>query len=358
MSDTHGPSIAVVGCTGAVGRELLTLLESRELAGGDLRLLASSRSAGRRLEVAGRSLTVQPLDEHAFDDVQIALFSAGSAISRRYASIAVGQGCTVIDNSSAFRMDDGVPLVVPEVNGGVLDRFEPPGIIANPNCSTIIALMAVTPLHRAAGVRRMVVATYQAASGAGAQVMDALEQQARDYAAGRPYSTEVLGRQYIFNVFSHDSNVGPDGYNEEETKLVRETHKIWSDPDVAITATCVRVPVLRAHCEAINLSFAGSLDESEARLLLQDAPGVTVVDDRDGNRFPEPIEASGLDDVLVGRIRGDRSQPSGKGLDLFVAGDQLRKGAALNAVQIAEMLGLGCHSHPGCATTRGPQDDG
>jgi aspartate-semialdehyde dehydrogenase len=256
----------------------------------------------------------------------------------------------VIDNSSAFRMDDDVPLIVPEINGNELDRprgaqrgdsggrGRGPGIIANPNCSTIIVLMAVTPLHRAATVRRMVVSTYQAASGAGASWMAELERQACQFAAGEPYTTEASGRRLLFNVFSHNSPISPEGYNEEEMKLLRETRKIWADDAVRITATCVRVPVLRAHSAAINLTFAKPLHEDEARRLLVKAPGVRVVDDRQANRFPEPLDADGRDDVLVGRIRSDISQHPGMGLDLFVSGDQLRKGAALNALQIAERL--------------------
>jgi aspartate-semialdehyde dehydrogenase len=281
---------------------------------------------------------VQRLGPDSFRDVDIALFSAGSSISHELAPAATAAGAVVIDNSSAFRMDPAVPLVVPEVNGEILDAIDGPALIANPNCSTIIALIAVTPLHRAAGIERMVVSTYQAASGAGAAMMAELEQQAREYASGAPLTTTVTGRQYLFNLFSHDSPIGPDGSNEEERKLVRETHKIWGDDSVRIAATCVRVPVLRAHCESINLTFARPLSENAARAALAEAPGVTIVDDREGNRFPEPLHASGRDDVLVGRIRADRSQAEHMGLELFVAGDQLRKGAALNAVQIAERL--------------------
>ncbi|MHC5004774.1 MAG: aspartate-semialdehyde dehydrogenase, partial [Planctomycetota bacterium] len=304
-----------------------------------LRLLASARTAGTSLRVAGRQLTVEALGPGSFEGVDVALFSAGGGVSREHAPAAVRAGCTVIDNSSAFRMAPEVPLVIPEVNGEALRSFRAPGIIANPNCSTIIALMAATPLHRAAGIDRMVVSTYQAASGAGRRVMEELETQARDFAAGRPYTTEVIGRQYLFNLYSHDSPLGPDGANQEERKLVDETRKIWADPAVRITATCVRVPVLRAHCESINLTFRRPLSEADARAALAAAPGLRIVDDREANRFPEPIDASGADDVLVGRIRADASQPDGMGLSLFVAGDQLRKGAALNAVQIAEMLG-------------------
>jgi len=334
------PNIAIVGATGAVGRELMDLLVERRFAHGRLRLLASARSAGRSLPYCGTSLAVEELGESSFGDIDLAFFSAGGAISRRYAPTAVAAGAIVIDNSSAFRMDDDVPLIVPEINGDELDYFRGrgPAIIANPNCSTIIALMAATPLHRTATVQRMVISTYQAASGAGAAWMAELQQQALDHAAGTPYTMRATGRQLLFNIFSHDSPIGPEGYNEEEMKLLRETRKIWSDDSVRISATCVRVPVLRAHSAAINLTLARPLGEEEARRVLAAAPGLRVVDDRTANRFPEPIDADGKDDVLVGRIRSDISQAPGMGLDLFVSGDQLRKGAALNALQIAEML--------------------
>jgi aspartate-semialdehyde dehydrogenase len=342
------PHVAIVGCTGAVGREFLNILAERDLPMASLTLLASPRSAGRVIEHDGSPIEVKALAESSFDGVDIALFSAGGEISRQFAPFAVESGATVIDNSSAFRMDPGVPLIVPEINGDVLDEFRGrgPGIIANPNCSTIIALMAIAPLHRAApcGIQRMVISTYQAASGGGAAMMAELEQQARDHAAGRPLRHDILGRPYLFNLFSHNTAIDPaTGYNTEELKLIRETHKILDDATIAITATCVRVPVLRAHSEAINLTFRepGTMSEAQARQVLAAATGIRIVDDRAANRFPEPIDASGQDEVLVGRIRADISQPPGKGLDLFVSGDQLRKGAALNAIQIAERLVTG-----------------
>lgn len=332
------PSIAIVGATGAVGVEFLEILAERSFPHRHVKLLASARSVGKRMRFNGADLAVEELTERSFDGVDLALFSAGKAISKQFGPIAVRAGATVVDNSSCFRMEPSVPLVTPEVNGDVLDAIDRPCIIANPNCSTIIALVAVTPLHRAVGVSRMVVSTYQAASGAGAAAMEELEQQARDWVADRPLTTAIFGRQYLFNLFSHNSAVGADGYNEEETKLVKETRKMWADDAVRISATCVRVPVLRAHSESINLSFRAPLTEADARAILSKASGVRVVDDRAGNRFPEPIHAAGGDDVLVGRIRADQSQQPGMGLELFVSGDQLRKGAALNAVQIAERL--------------------
>lgn len=336
------PRVAVVGATGAVGHEFLSVLSQRHFPMGTLSLFASARSAGARMPFArdGRTheLPVLPLEEGSLAGFDVVFFSAGKSVSKAFAPAAVKAGALVVDNSSAFRMDPDYPLIVPEVNGEVLDRLTAPTIVANPNCSTIIALVAVHPLHAKARVKRMVVSTYQAASGAGAQAMRELEQQAIDFAAGRPLASPIFGRQYLFNCFSHNSSVGPDGYNEEETKLLHESRKIWADDAVAITATCVRVPTLRAHCESINLSFERPLHEDEARDLLRHAPGVEVIDDRTKNHFPEPLAASGRDPVLVGRIRGDRSQAPGMGLDLFVAGDQIRKGAALNAVQIAERL--------------------
>ena len=336
---SNSPTVAVVGATGAVGREMLAVLEQRRFPCREIRALASARSAGTNMPYSGGRLTVQELTEDSFNGVDIALFSAGGTVSKKFAPVAAQRGAIVIDNSSAFRMDENVPLVVPEINDDVLDDLNGGGaIIANPNCSTIIALMAVTPIYDAVGVDRMIVSTYQAASGAGAAAMQELEQQAREFVEGKSFTTAIFGRQYLFNLFSHNSAMGEDGYNQEEMKMVKETHKIWGDDSVGITATCVRVPVLRAHCESINLTLRKPLSEDEAREILENAPGVRVVDDRAKNKFPEPVDASGIDEVLVGRIRADYSQMHGYGLNMFVAGDQLRKGAALNAVQIAEAV--------------------
>jgi aspartate-semialdehyde dehydrogenase len=335
------PAIAIVGATGAVGTELLAILAQRRFPHRAITLLASARSAGTKLQYRGQTLVVAELTPESFHGLDLAFFGAGGDVSRQFAPHARKAGTIIIDKTSAFRMQPEVPLVIPEVNGSVLDDFDPvhgSGIVAVPNCSTIIALMAASPLHRAVGIKRMVVSTYQSASGAGAAAMRELEQQAHDYAASRPLTQDVFDRPYLFNLFSHDSKVGADGYNDEETKLIRETRKIWSDDSVMITATCVRVPVLRCHSESINMTFRSPLNEAEARRILAEAPGLRIVDDRQANRFPEPVDAHGQDDVLVGRIRADLSQPPGMGLDLFVSGDQLRKGAALNAVQIAERL--------------------
>jgi aspartate-semialdehyde dehydrogenase len=288
--------------------------------------------------VLGRDVPLEVLSPGCFDGVDLAFFCATGATSREWAPRAVAAGAWVVDKSSAFRMDPACALVIPEVNGDELDALRAPSIVAVPNCSTIIALMAVSPLHREAGVARMVVSTYQAASGAGAAAMDELARQARDWAVGNPLDTAIFGRQYLFNLFSHNSAVGADGQNDEERKLVDETRRIWRDPSVQVSATCVRVPVLRAHSESINLTFRTPITEGRAREVLAAAPGLRVVDDRGANRFPEPLEATGRDEVLVGRIRADLSQPEGMGLSLFVSGDQIRKGAALNGVQIAERL--------------------
>jgi aspartate-semialdehyde dehydrogenase len=303
-----------------------------------VRLFASERSRGRSLRALGRDVPLEVLSPGCFDGVDLAFFCATGATSREWAPRAVAAGAWVVDKSSAFRMDPACALVIPEVNGDELDALRAPSIVAVPNCSTIIALMAVSPLHREAGVARMVASTYQAASGAGAAAMDELARQARDWAAGNPLDTAIFGRQYLFNLFSHNSAVGADGQNDEERKLVDETRRIWRDPSVQVSATCVRVPVLRAHSESINLTFRTPITEARAREVLAAAPGLRVVDDRAANRFPEPLEATGRDEVLVGRIRADLSQPEGMGLSLFVSGDQIRKGAALNGVQIAERL--------------------
>lgn len=344
---TH-PVVAIVGATGAVGQEFLSVLDQRGFPLGGLKLLASTRSAGKTVEFQGKTLTIEELNKDSFVGVDIALFSAGGSISKQYAPTAVDAGAIVVDNSSAFRMTAGVPLVVPEVNPDAitqanigLGQDQQAGIIANPNCSTIIMLLAVTPIHRAVGVKRIVVSTYQAASGAGAAAMAELEQQTREVLEGKAPTCDIFPQQYAFNLFSHNSPLKENGYNEEELKMVHETHKIWQQADdqkTAITATCIRVPIMRAHAESINLTLDKSLTEEQASKLLADAPGVSLIDDRQNNRFPTPLDASHVDDVFVGRIRHDISQPQGRGLDLFVCGDQVRKGAALNAIQIAELL--------------------
>lgn len=333
----HQPTVAIVGATGAVGGELIACLESREFPLERLRLFASERSAGRKLLFRGEGIEVEALNEDSLTGTDIALFSAGGATSRRFAPIAVRQGTIVVDNSSAFRMEPGVPLVVPEVNADTISRHI--GIIANPNCVAIVAVVPLWPLHRWNRIRRVIAATYQAASGAGAAAMEELRASTAAYLQGAAYQQRVLAHPYAFNLFSHDTRVDPwSGYNEEETKVMRELRKIMDEPALRVGITCIRVPVLRAHSIALTVEFERPITPEQAREVLAAAPGVRIVDDVAGNHFPMPLEASGQGDVLVGRIRRDVSDPSGCSVSLFVAGDQLLKGAALNAVQIAERL--------------------
>ncbi len=348
--------VAIVGATGAVGRELVDILGQRRWRSRDYVLLASARSAGRKLSLLGAELTVQELGESSFAGVDLALFSAGGGASRRFVPIAVNAGAVVVDNSSAFRMDPHVPLVVPEINPGDVTGHQ--GIIANPNCSTIIMATVVGPLHRANRVSRIVVSTYQSASGAGQRAMEELKAQTRDVLDGKPVRPEVLPVRSAFNVFSHNSPIDESGYNTEERKMAAETRKIFHDETIQITATCIRVPVLRAHSESVNLTFEEPITPAEVREILRHAPGARVVDQVDPQHFPMPIEADGGDDVLVGRIRQDMSQPDGRGIDLFLSGDQLRKGAALNAIQIAELLAGSHASSPPQVTQASSLPDG
>jgi aspartate-semialdehyde dehydrogenase len=331
------PVVAIVGATGAVGLEMIGCLERRRFPLSELRLLASARSAGKQLEFRGEPLPVRELTEASFEGVNLALFSAGSSVSKRFAPVAVRAGAIVIDNSSAFRMDPAVPLVVPEINP--LAVREHHGIIANPNCTAIISITPLWPIHQANRIVRLVIASYQSASGAGAAAMEELRESTRAYLEGRAYQQRVLPHPYAFNVFSHNTRIDPaTGYNEEEIKVREETRKIFGDPELRVSATCIRVPVLRAHSVAITFECQRPIPADEARRLIAGAAGVKLVDDRERNYFPMPRDASGGDPILVGRIRQDLSDPSGRSIALFVAGDQLLKGAALNAVQIAEIL--------------------
>jgi len=332
-----GYKTAILGATGAVGTEFLRILEQRDFPLDDLRLLASHRSAGKTRTFRGAELVIEEVSAKSFQSVDLVLASAGGSVSKQFAPIAVAAGCVVVDNTSAFRMDPDVPLVVPEVNPEDIARHR--GIIANPNCSTIIMNVPVWPLHKVRPIRRIIVSTYQAASGAGARAMDELAEGTRAALDGKPFTPKVLPHPAAFNVFSHNSDIGPDGYNVEESKMVLETRKIFHAPDLLVAATCVRVPVMRAHTETINLEFVDPVTEDEAREILAGADGVKIVDDREQNFFPMPLDATGADEILVGRIRQDISQPDGRGIEMFVSGDQIRKGAALNAVQIAERLG-------------------
>ena len=329
-------NVAVLGATGAVGIEVLHTLERRNFPVGRLKLLASSRSAGKKLRFKGKLVAVEAVTPDSFQDVQIAIFSAGASRSLEFAPHAVKAGAVVIDNSSAYRMDPQIPLVVPEVNSGDMRKHK--GIIANPNCTAAIMAVVLWPIHQAAKIERIVVSTYQAASGAGAKAMQELEEQSRDILAGRAAKKEVLPHQIAFNVFSHNAEIADNGYNGEENKVVQEMRKMFHEPQLKICATCIRVPVMRAHSESIVIETGRKLSPEEAVKILGKAPGVRLVNDPRNNYFPMPIEASGEFDVLVGRIRRDFSAREGHGLALFVSGDQLLKGAALNAVQIAESL--------------------
>ena len=326
--------VAVLGASGAVGQELLQLLEQRRFPVAELLPLASPRSAGQSLGWQGRALTIQPVEASAFEGVDLVLASAGGSVSRQWAPLAAAAGALVIDNSSAFRMDPEVPLVVPEVNPEA--AFSHRGIIANPNCTTILLSLALAPLHARRPIRRVVVSTYQSASGAGARAMEELRSLSRTVLDGGEPVSEVLPHSLAFNLFLHNSPLQPNGYCEEELKMLHETRKIMGTPELRLSATCVRVPVLRAHSEAVNIEFHEPFPVEEARALLADAPGVELLDDFDANRFPMPTDVTGRDPVAVGRIRQDLSEPNA--LELWLCGDQIRKGAALNAIQIAELL--------------------
>src|SRR5690349_20706597 len=329
-------NVAIAGATGAVGQEFLNVLAECKFPIKWLKLLASARSAGKQVQYAGQTYTVEELTHDSFADVQVAFFSAGGSISKEFAPAAVKAGAVVVDNTSAFRMKEGFPLVVPEVNPEQIHKHA--GLIANPNCSTIIMNVPVWPLHKVNRVKRIVVSTYQAVSGAGAWGLYELDAQAKAYAKGEPIRKEKFPHQIANNLFSHNTKIAENGYNEEENKMVNETRKIFGDPKIMVAATCVRVPVPRAHSESINLEFERPITPQQVRDILAKAPGVRIVDNIDANHFPMPLEASGQDLVLVGRIRQDISRDDGRGIDLFVSGDQIRKGAATNAVQIAEKL--------------------
>ncbi|PZO21234.1 MAG: aspartate-semialdehyde dehydrogenase [Leptolyngbya foveolarum] len=332
MPDAY--NVALMGATGAVGTELLALLEERNFPIKSLKLLASPRSAGKQVSFKGKSLTVEETSAEAFKGVDIVLASAGGSTSKQWAKAIVDAGALMIDNSSAFRMEASVPLVVPEVNPD--DAKDHSGIIANPNCTTILMSVALWPLHQIQPIRRVVVATYQSASGAGARAMEEVKQQARAILDGKTPPTESFPYPLAFNLFPHNSPLNEQGYCEEEMKMVNETRKIFGVSDLRVSATCIRVPVLRAHSEAVNLEFWQPFSVAEAREAIAQAKGVTLKEDWEANYFPMPIDASGEDDVLVGRIRQDLSHPNG--LELWLCGDQIRKGAALNAIQIAELV--------------------
>jgi len=326
--------VAILGVTGAVGQELLALLAERQFPVAELIPLASPRSAGQSLSWQGQELTIQPVSAEALAGVDVVLASAGGSISKQWGPVAAQAGAVVIDNSSAFRLDPTVPLVVPEVNPEA--AFGHSGIIANPNCTTILLTLALAPLAAKRAIKRVVVSTYQSASGAGARAMEELRNLSRTVLEGGEPVSEVLPHSLAFNLFLHNSPLQPNGYCEEELKMLNETRKIMGLPDLRLSATCVRVPVLRAHSEAVNIEFEQPFPVDEARALLAAAPGVELLEDFEANRFPMPTDVTGRDPVAVGRIRQDLSDPNA--LELWLCGDQIRKGAALNAIQIAELL--------------------
>ncbi len=330
-------NVAVAGATGAVGVEMLETLEKRNFPVASIKLLASARSAGKKMKFRGGEITIEEMKPESFKGVDIALFSAGSDVSKQYRQACADAGCVMIDNSSAFRMDDDVPLVIPEINPE--DAFKHHGVIANPNCTTAIMAVAVYPLHKAKGLKRLIASTYQAASGGGAPAMQELLDQTREVLNGAErVEPKVMAQQIAFNLFPHIDSFQPNGYTKEELKMVNETRKIMHIPDLMLSCTSVRVPIMRAHSESLNLEFEQEITPEEAREILSKAPGVIVRDDPANKVYPMPIDATGKFDVIVGRIRQDISRNDKRGLEIFVSGDQLLKGAALNAVQIAEVL--------------------
>ena len=329
-------NVAVVGATGAVGSEMIETLEQRKFPVGDLSLLASERSAGTSLSFKGRDIVVQVLNKDSFKGIDIGLFSAGGPVSLKFAPIAAASGCVVIDNTSAFRMDPDVPLVVPEVNAHAIGGYKKKGIIANPNCSTIQMVVVLKPLHDAAKIKRVVVSTYQAVSGTGKSAINELESQVTAIYSNREVAHSVYPHQIAFNCLPHIDVFLENGYTKEEVKMMNETVKIMEDPSIKVTATTVRVPVFYCHSESVNVEFERELSPDEARKILSKAPGVIVADDPKKNIYPLAIYAAGKDETFAGRIRKDESIE--RGLNMWIVADNIRKGAALNAVQIAEIL--------------------
>jgi aspartate-semialdehyde dehydrogenase len=326
--------VAIVGATGAVGIEMMRTLEKRAFPVGKLTLLASARSAGKTLPFHGEEVPVQELTENAFRGVDLALFSAGGGISRQFAPFAVQADCVVVDNSSAFRLDEGVPLVVPEINGSDVKSHR--GILANPNCTTAITLMALYPLHKAFGVRRVIASSYQAVSGTGAQAIEELRRQVEQISKGDPVTMSVYPHQIAFNVLPHVDSFLPNGYTKEEMKMQNEGRRIMHHPTFRASVTCVRVPVYRAHSVAVTAEFERPISLQAARSALEEAPGLDIVDAPESSRYPLPLSCAGMDNCQIGRLREDVAIENG--LSFWVCGDQLLKGAALNAVQIAELI--------------------
>src|SRR3989304_429566 len=329
-------SVAVAGATGAVGEVMVSILEERRFPVRNLRLLASERSVGKRLRVRGEEVPVELLQKRAFQGIDIALFSAGASRSKEFAPAAWESGAVVVDNSSAFRMEPDIPLVVPEINGEAIAGYRKRGIIANPNCTTIIAIMPLKPLHDFGTLRRVVAASYQATSGAGAKAMAELIAQTKAFARGESLEVSAFKHQIAFNIIPHIDAFLENGYTKEEMKMTNEGRKIMGIPDLRVTCTTVRVPVLTAHSISVNAQFERKITREKARELIAAFPGCRVMDDPENNVYPMPLFCAGKDDCYVGRIREDESAENA--LNFWVCGDQLRKGAALNAVQIAEVL--------------------
>lgn len=329
-------NIAIVGASGAVGQEMMEILEQRNFPVNELRLLASERSAGKELDFKGSKIKIQKLDENSFEDIDIALFSAGGSRSKEFAPIATQAGAIVVDNSSAFRMSEGVPLVVPEINPEAVAGYQKKGIVANPNCTTAVTVMALKPLHDLGNIKRVIASSYQAVSGAGAQGIEELRNQTRAWANSEEIKPEAFPHQIAFNLLPHIDSFTDNGYTKEEMKLHNETRKILGDNEISLTATTVRVPVFRAHSVSVNIETEKKITVEEAREAINNFPGVRVLDNPEELKYPMPIDVAGTDDCIVGRIREDYTVANG--LSFWVVGDQLRKGAALNAVQIAELL--------------------
>jgi aspartate-semialdehyde dehydrogenase len=329
-------TVAVMGATGAVGTEMIRILEERSFPVGTLIPLASSRSEGKSVAFRGEPVAVRVADENSFEGVEIGLFSPGGSVSERFAPIAVRSGCVVVDNTSAFRMDPDVPLVVPEVNAHAIAGYTKKGIIANPNCSTIQMVVALKPIHDRARIRRVVVSTYQAVSGTGTKAILELDEQVRAWVESRPLEARVYPHPIAFNCLPHIDAFLDNGYTKEEMKMVNETRKIMEDDSIRVTATAVRVPVFRGHSEAVNIETERKITAMEVREILSHAPGVRLFDDPGQRQYPMPVLAAGGDETWVGRIREDTSLENG--INLWVVSDNVRKGAALNAVQIAEIL--------------------
>lgn len=328
--------IAVVGATGAVGNQMITCLEERDFPVESIRLLASARSLGKKLRFKGDDVAVEELKEDSFKDVEIAIFSAGGSTSEKFAPLAWKAGCVVVDNSSAWRMDPEVPLVVPEVNPHAIRDYRKKGIIANPNCSTIQMVVALNPIQKSAGIKRIVVSTYQAVSGTGKKAVDELFDQTRAMINFLDYETNIYPHRIAFNCLPHIDKFQDNGYSKEEMKMVNETRKIFEDEHIGVTATTVRVPVFYGHSESVNIETRQKLTLDQVRNLLEEAPGVVVMDDPENNVYPLATDAAGKDATLVGRIREDESIDNG--INMWVVADNIRKGAATNAVQIAEIL--------------------